>query len=197
MLRHLALRRVRWFVLFALVGLLFVRPPSTLFAASTRFISPLGTDSGNCLTAATPCKTFTYAITQAIAGDTISAAVGTYTENLTLTKNLTLKGAGLNSTILDGNFANRVLDVGAGLVIQVSGMTLQNGKATNAAGGGIRNNGTLTLTNVSVSKNQASGGTVDRVSDSKWRRFGSCDCLRSSQSLFTTASPWREPPVTS
>jgi hypothetical protein len=47
--------------------------------AATRFVATTGSDAGpnDCLTAATPCKTITHALTQAVAGDTIQIAAGT------------------------------------------------------------------------------------------------------------------------
>jgi len=143
-----------------LVVLSLLASPIPLLAASTRYVSPSGADSGNCLNSATPCKTFTHAISQAVAGDTISAGVGTYTENVMVDRNLTLQGASASSTILDGGAAGRVLIVLGGISVVVSEMTIQNGKVTGDVGAGILNHGTLTLTRVTVSKNHASGGTA-------------------------------------
>jgi len=40
--------------------------------AATRFVATTGADAGNaCLIAASPCKTITHALTQAVANDTI------------------------------------------------------------------------------------------------------------------------------
>src|SRR6266542_23059 len=143
-----------------LVVLSLLASPIPLLAASTRYVSPSGADSGNCLNSATPCKTFTHAISQAVAGDTISAGVGTYTDNVMVDRNLTLQGASASSTILDGGAAGRVLIVLGGISVVVSEMTIQNGKVTGDVCAGILNHGTLTLTRVTVSKNHASGGTA-------------------------------------
>ncbi|MCZ7624561.1 MAG: DUF1565 domain-containing protein [Candidatus Methylomirabilis sp.] len=86
--------------------------------AATRFVATSGNDSGNtCLSSDSPCKTITHALTQAVAGDTISVAAGTYnlalgeTFPLTINKALTLTGAGAGSTILDATGANaRVIE---------------------------------------------------------------------------------------
>ncbi|HEY3227812.1 MAG TPA: hypothetical protein VGJ87_01255, partial [Roseiflexaceae bacterium] len=51
------------------------------------------------------------AITAAVSNDTINIAAGLYVENLNVTKNLTLSGAGPGATIIDGNQANRVVTV--------------------------------------------------------------------------------------
>ena len=53
-------------------------------------VSTTGTDVGDCTT--TPCRTINYAISQASAGDVISAAAGTYNESVGITKRLSLVG---------------------------------------------------------------------------------------------------------
>jgi parallel beta-helix repeat protein len=59
---------------------------------STRWVSPTGTDAGNCTVA--PCLTINYAIGQANAGDTVSVGAGTYNESVSVTKRLQLVGDG-------------------------------------------------------------------------------------------------------
>ncbi|MGQ9735100.1 MAG: choice-of-anchor Q domain-containing protein [Thermaceae bacterium] len=70
--------------------------------------------------------------------------------------NIALKGAGADKTILDGNGTDRVLEVYKGSITKVEGVTIRNGKAN--AGGGIYNEGTLTLEDSTVSGNSASNG---------------------------------------
>ncbi|HEU5452815.1 MAG TPA: right-handed parallel beta-helix repeat-containing protein [Terriglobales bacterium] len=59
--------------------------------AATRFVSPAGSDSGNCTL--TPCRTISYAVDQATAGDVVSVASGTYTESVLIQKRLAVMGA--------------------------------------------------------------------------------------------------------
>jgi Right handed beta helix region len=65
------------------------------------YVATTGSDAGNCQTIGTPCLTVSYALTQAAAsGDTINIAAGTFVEELTINKSVTLTGAGANSTII-------------------------------------------------------------------------------------------------
>ena len=65
--------------------------PSKTFAAN-RYVKPGGTDSGVCLTSGTACLTIQYTIGQSSTGDTINIANGTYTEDVTINKAITLIG---------------------------------------------------------------------------------------------------------
>lgn len=95
-------------------------------AGTTRYVSSTGADSGDCTAA--PCRTITYAVSQAGAGDTISVAAGTYGESVTITKTLTLLGH--NATIDAAGQSsppNGVVISGGGAAgTVVSGFTVQN-----------------------------------------------------------------------
>ena len=88
-------------------------------------------------------------------GGTIHVAAGTYTENVTIDKNVMLLGAGPGEygTIVDGNNVGTVFVVVPGVTVIISDMTIRNGRAP--TGGGILNTGTLTLNNSTVSGNTA------------------------------------------
>ena len=58
-----------------------------------RYVATTGTDIGNCSVLANPCATVQYAVTNAVAGDIVNVAAGTYTESIIVNKALTLKGA--------------------------------------------------------------------------------------------------------
>ena len=80
------------------------------------------------------------------------------TGDLDLTGNLTLEGAGQSLIILDGNGADRVLDVSLAANVTVSGVTIRNGDpGPGAEGGGIKSLGKLALSNSTVSSNHRGG----------------------------------------
>ncbi len=92
----------------------------------------------------------------AIAGTNENASA---TGDLDVTDDLTIHGAGMVATVIDGNGAvlnDRVFQVLNGVTTAFDGLTIQNGN-TSSNGGGIDTTGDLTLTNASVSGNTASG----------------------------------------
>ncbi len=106
-------------------------------------------------------STIQSAIDAAQTGDSIKIATGTYTENLLIdppvaAKTLTLIGTGAPHTIIDGILGECVMQIDKGYTVNISGLTITNGKCPPA--GGILTDGTLTLTNVTVSHNQGEEG---------------------------------------
>jgi CSLREA domain-containing protein len=92
-----------------------------------------------------------------ISGDDDTAAKG----DLNIADTLTLKGAGAATTFVDGGgehptAVDRVLRVQPNVTATISGITVQYG--AKSAGGGIYNQGALTLSQVSVVKNTADIG---------------------------------------
>src|SRR6266576_320499 len=108
--------------------------------------------------------------TNALAGtDEIILSPNTYlltvVSELGITGSLTITGGGASTTIIDGNKSvrpnSRVLVAGSGITVNISGVTIRNG-GTGGRGGGIFNVGILTLTNSTVSGNNAgqNGGGI-------------------------------------
>jgi hypothetical protein len=136
----------------ALVLAFLLLPGGSALAASTWYVDGVnGSDANDCLSPSTACSTIGAAITKTSAGDTIVVAAGVYSENVVITKNLTINGAGPASTIVNGDSTNTVLAVNSGITTAISALTVRNG------GTGINNSGTLTLTNSAVGSNTASG----------------------------------------
>jgi predicted outer membrane repeat protein len=106
-------------------------------------------------------------ITAAHKGDTIVFAPSLDGQTITLTrgellinKDLTIAGPGAGALTVSGNNASRVFDV-AGGTVTLSGLTISNGLApvkgpTAGYGGGIFNQGTLTVSNSTLLSNSTS-----------------------------------------
>ena len=170
-----ALPRFRQFllVLVVITALMFMPAARDIRAAGKWYVATTGNDSNDCLTPATACATINAAIGKALASDTIYVATGTYTgsgeEAALIDKSVTLSG-GWNiafigqtgSSVLDGQGLRRAARVPSGVTASFDRFTFQNGAAPGASGGGIYNEGILTLTNCLVTKNAAygSGGGI-------------------------------------
>ncbi|MFQ5471072.1 MAG: putative Ig domain-containing protein [Gammaproteobacteria bacterium] len=77
--------------------------------------------------------------------------------DLDITEDLTIHGAGKDLTgteltTIDANAIDRVIDI-HGATVTITGLSIVNG-STAQSGGGIQNNGTLTLQNVVISNNE-------------------------------------------
>jgi hypothetical protein len=94
---------------------------------------------------------------------------------LCVTRNVTVQGAGAGTTVIDGNRAHRVLTVSADATVELRGVTITHGLGDrslglNPNGGGIENDGTLTLSDSAVSESSpdptaggAGGGGIYNV----------------------------------
>lgn len=106
------------------------------------------------------------AINAAPASAIISVTDAVHTEaGITVNKSMTITGAGTSSTIVqahanENQASNRVFTVSSGVTVTVRSMTIRHGKVTGdpAQGGGVYNNGTLTITNSTISGNTAQAG---------------------------------------
>ncbi|MBX3015935.1 MAG: cadherin-like domain-containing protein [Caldilineaceae bacterium] len=111
----------------------------------------------------------TYTTIQAAVNDTgcatINVAAGTYDENITIARDVTINGATTGSTIVDGAGKDSVFQVTSG-VVTLNSLTIQHGfgYVYNSArnGGGIFNMGTLTVNNSTFLDNGADfGGAIN------------------------------------
>jgi hypothetical protein len=149
-------------VLFVIVFLLAGLPARPASAGvANYYVAKTGSDAGlnDCTDINDPCLTIAYAITQAVSFGTINIAAGTYIENLSVAKGLSLKGAGMNLTVLDGGGSGGVLYTNQ--AISIYDLTIQNGSYPTGDGGGIafgNITATMTLTRVKVANNSAHHG---------------------------------------
>lgn len=129
-------------------------------AQTVRYVSPTGSDMGDCSNSSTPCASISYAVAEAGTGDIIEISDGLYTESIHVQtpKNLSFVGESEASTIIQAHqnpntATTRVLQFGNDNV-HISNLTIKNGAANE--GGGIKVSGGITsITNVTISDNQA------------------------------------------
>src|SRR5262245_19154259 len=127
-------------------------------AGKTLYVKTSGNDSASC-TAAAPCKNIKHAVAVADSGDTIAVGAGTFGEGdgITITKDLTIAGPWFLATRVILGFFDRsqirpVFRIEPGAKAQLTNLTISGGN-----GGGIQNQGSLTLTSVWITNN--TGGT--------------------------------------
>ena len=109
-------------------------------AGATRHVATTGANAGNdCLLATAPCATIQHAIGEASAGDTVQVAAGSFVENLTIPKTLTLRGPNSDvdpntgtrgaEAVIDGGNGNAIVPQAEGIVID--GFTVSTGPTGN------------------------------------------------------------------
>ena len=119
-------------------------------AAATLYVSQGGLDSGTC-TSASPCATVSYALTKAASGATIEVS-GTIDDHLAIKSPVTITtwpGKLAPPAALDGTASGSVVTVDPG----VTGVTLNDLTIENGALGVYNSEGTLRLTDSTVSGN--------------------------------------------
>ena len=84
---------------------------------------------------------------------------------LLLSRDVCIAGPGAGDLAISGNGSSRVFNVGVNVTASISGLTILNGRAANGAanaagssGGGVYNEGTLTLSECVVTNNRAGDG---------------------------------------
>jgi hypothetical protein len=125
--------------------------------------------------AATP-GSLPYGVANANAGDTVQFAANLNGDTITLgntldiSKSLTIDGADNGITVNGGG--NRVFLIEAGNTVAINGLTITGGAPVFGGGGGIRNNGLLSLSSSTVTGNSATigggiynGGTMTMSGD--------------------------------
>ena len=124
--------------IFSLVSSLIFSDVVLLRAANRSVDSATGSDSGDCQSS--PCKTITYALSQAAATDLVSVSAGTYLEHITMKEGVSVQGSGWDNTIIDGEFSspNPIVYFPPGLtaVTVLSGVKITRGGLDTATGSG-------------------------------------------------------------
>ncbi|MFQ6099686.1 MAG: right-handed parallel beta-helix repeat-containing protein [Anaerolineae bacterium] len=140
----------------------------------TRYVAPAGEDAqNNCRMDWKPCATVQQAVDQALAGDTVKVAQGTYTGSganvVSITESLTLQGGYTTTnwlesdpvarpTILDGEGSRRVVHITGPVTVTLDGFRLINGFVNNGDGSGLYvYTATVTLANGRVYGNRTDG----------------------------------------
>jgi hypothetical protein len=119
--------------------------------------TPLCVGGGDCY------ATIQAAVTAASDGDTITVAAGTYFEHVSITKALTLLGAGAGTTIIDGGDTDVAVHMNtpASSTTTITGFTIQHGHAWDTGGGVLSvGGGGVTLTNDVIADNRAAYGNA-------------------------------------
>ena len=91
---------------------------------------------------------------------TVNIPAGTYSETLTINKNLTLLGASMNTTILQPALAGeRVITVGSGKNLRLENLKITGGQASGSSGGAVYlPDGSLTVASCWITMNSADYG---------------------------------------
>ncbi len=118
------------------------------------------------------CNKIQQCIDKASSGDTILITAGTYFENLTLDKNLTLQGEGKETTIIDGQAINPVVTISNHVTATMANLAITNGTS------GIHNEGTLTLNHCTISHNI--NGGISNWHDKSVLTINSCTIKNNS-----------------
>ncbi|MGH9764825.1 MAG: HYR domain-containing protein [Blastocatellia bacterium] len=136
-------------------------------AQTNRFVSTSGNDQGgsnDCSNSGQPCATIQNAINHSGGGDEIDLGPGTYTENVTVSQSVTIRGDAVTGSIVDGNHAESVFIINSGVSATLETLTIQNGTAqpdTRVTGGGIHNGGgNLTVIGCTITGNRAPETTI-------------------------------------
>ncbi len=164
-------------VALALVVAVLPALPATVVraAGTTYYVGQLVDDGGTVTTACAVSTNTTCTLRDALAAATsgqdtimfgVTSGIIVLTHGtLTLAHNVTITGPGADKITINGGINGftgavgvRVFLVNAGVTATISGLSITRGNAPDDFGGGILNNGTLTLVNDFIAYNNARGG---------------------------------------
>src|SRR6185295_1677816 len=101
--------------------------------------------------------------------DELTGTITLTSGELLVTDDLTINGPGIFAITVSGNNASRVFEIIQTTSVTISGLTISDGKSQGTSGGGIiHSSGTLTISNVLLTRNTAdiSGGGIDNLINS-------------------------------
>ncbi len=104
------------------------------------------------------------AVLAATSGDTVTFALSpacsiiTLTRTISIATDLTIEGPGVNSLGVSGNNAVEVFNIASSASVTIAGLTIEYGQSGSGNGGGILNQGTLTLKASTLMDNSSYSG---------------------------------------
>ena len=117
------------------------------------YVSTTGSDIDGDGTENNPYQTIDKGINSVNPDGTVNVADGTYYEHLIIAKSVNLLGQSQTGTIIDGNNIGRPITINPDIIVTISKFTIKNGNSPD--GGGINNNGDLTITDTTITNNTA------------------------------------------
>jgi hypothetical protein len=154
---HPASRLVLVPLVIALATVTVTVLPSQVAEAATDVVT-------NCSGSASVVGSLPYVVANASPGDTIDFSLSppcptiTLASEIVLSQNVAITGPGASSLAVSGGGTVPVLSVPSGVTASISGLTMDGGYNSTWFGGGIYNDGTLTISNSSVSNNDDTPG---------------------------------------
>lgn len=162
-------------------GLIRVLVASLVFASLLPFAMPAQARTFTVCASGCEFNDISEAIAAAKDGDEIAIGEGSYAGGFAIEKNVTLRGAGRDRTTIQGTGADSVIRVGTTVNVAIRGVTITGGGGSRTrfdrkGGGGILNEGELTLADSTVRDNAAAnglGGGIYSSSSKSFRIFNS------------------------
>ncbi|NND03136.1 MAG: hypothetical protein HKN91_10140, partial [Acidimicrobiia bacterium] len=150
------MRRLRSLIAFAVFAALVIALPGSVAPARAAVLEVGITGCDD--VAGAPYCTIGAAIldADALGGDTINIIEdGTYIENVTVDRDVTITGTGMGLTVVDGGGVGRVFDIEAGVSAVITDLDVVNGVATDGGGIQVQAGASLGATSITVSGNSA------------------------------------------
>ncbi|HEY8262041.1 MAG TPA: right-handed parallel beta-helix repeat-containing protein [Methylosinus sp.] len=128
MRRHACLSALAGFASLAAIA-----AASPALAGSVSFVSSKGVDNGNCGLAASPCRTFAYALTQTNASGEIKVLDPGFYNTVAINKSVTITGVPGTSIAMTAPNTAITIDAGANGIVNLRGIEI-NGQGVGLAG---------------------------------------------------------------